>query len=77
MTNVLGLKDARVHGSKVSMDRDMYRRSSSEILRPILLLAKQELLQCHSIAMSGNPLARGDIDDFGRWRLVRLFSILY
>ncbi|KAF4335127.1 NLRC3, partial [Fusarium beomiforme] len=44
-------------------DPEGARRVSSEVLRPILLLLKRQACLCHSITMSGNLIAPGDVEE--------------
>ncbi|PFH61342.1 hypothetical protein XA68_17591 [Ophiocordyceps unilateralis] len=39
------------------------RSTTSELLRPMLMLWKQQLCVCHSISLSGNPLGSQDVDE--------------
>ncbi len=65
LTNCMGVLDNRSSQMRGSTDFGTYRRISSEILRPILMLARAGLCTCHSINMSGNPLSPVDIDELG------------
>jgi len=63
LANCLGIRDKRSSQARVSVDYASCRRTSSEIVRPILALARAELCTCHSITMSGNPLLSSDVDE--------------
>jgi hypothetical protein len=63
LTNVLGTQQAQP--IRRTFDDTGSRSISSEILRPLLLLARSQLCVCHSIAMSGNMLGSSEIDDLG------------
>ncbi|PHH77678.1 hypothetical protein CDD80_330 [Ophiocordyceps camponoti-rufipedis] len=44
-------------------DLGSLRSITSELVRPLLMLWKQQLCVCHSISLSGNPLAPQDVDE--------------
>ncbi|KAM0204621.1 hypothetical protein ACHAPI_000388 [Fusarium lateritium] len=46
-----------------SKDPEGFRRVSSEVLRPILLLLKRQACLCHSITMSGNLISPNDVEE--------------
>lgn len=72
MTNVLGLHHANRRRSRSQCDYDGLRKTSSEMLRPMLVLWKQQLCACHSVSLSGNPIAPHDVDE-----LANLFGLDY
>lgn len=61
--NCLGLSARRPTHSRRSLDSSTYRRTSSEILSPILMLARAGLCTCRNLVMSGNPLLLSDVDE--------------
>lgn len=65
LTNCLGVQAKRSSRTRASTDLAAYRKTSSEILRAILMLTRAELSVCNSITFSGNPLAQGDVDELG------------
>ncbi|RDA86709.1 hypothetical protein CP532_4222, partial [Ophiocordyceps camponoti-leonardi (nom. inval.)] len=49
--------------SRSSCDFGKLRSVTSELVRPMLILWRQQLCVCHSISFSGNPLASQDVDE--------------
>ncbi|CAG9971837.1 unnamed protein product [Clonostachys byssicola] len=64
LTNVLGLQTRGNQQSRTQPDYTKLCKTSSEMLRPITLLARGQLQTCHTINMSGNPVAVDDIEEF-------------
>lgn len=67
LTNVWGLRNPNKPHSRASIDYTGVPKMSSEILRPLLMLVRQGLCSCRSISLSGNPLARSDVDELGSY----------
>jgi hypothetical protein len=65
LTNVLGIQTRGNQQSRTQPDYTKLCKTSSEMLRPITLLARGQLQTCHTINMSGNPVAVDDIEEFG------------
>ncbi|KND95287.1 hypothetical protein TOPH_00485 [Tolypocladium ophioglossoides CBS 100239] len=63
MTNVLGLQSPNQRQSRLQCDYSSLRKMSSEMLRPMLALWRERMCVCHSISMSGNPVAPQDVDE--------------
>ncbi|POR37921.1 Uncharacterized protein TPAR_01874 [Tolypocladium paradoxum] len=63
MANVLGLQSSNQRQSRLQCDYGNLRKMSSEMLRPILMLWREQMCVCHSISMSGNPVAPQDVDE--------------
>lgn len=64
VSDVLGLagrKNNRL--SRLQCDMASLSKTTSEILRPFLELLRRKLCVCHSISLSGNPVAAGDLDE--------------
>lgn len=49
------------------MDYTGLRKMSSELLRPMLMLMRRQLFHCHSLTMSGTPLAHQDVEELGKY----------
>lgn len=66
MSNIsgLGAKTNRLRRSQ--HDIASLSQTSSEILRPFLELLRRQLCVCHSLSLSGNPIACQDLDDLGK-----------
>lgn len=65
LTNTVGVRNHRNKQNRGPTDYASYRKSSSEMLSPLLMLSRRQLGMCQSFAMSGNPVAQSDIDDLG------------
>lgn len=65
ISNILGLRSFRSRQSHASVDGTSAQKLSSEILRPILALLRQQLCRCHSLTISGNLLAQSDVEELG------------
>lgn len=65
LANVWGLQNSNKPHSRVSVDYTSMRKMSSEILRPLLMLLRQQLSTCRSISISDNPLAFSDVGELG------------
>ncbi|KJZ78965.1 hypothetical protein HIM_01738 [Hirsutella minnesotensis 3608] len=63
LENVLGLQGSTRRQSRLKCDFGSLRAMSSELLRPILMLWRQQLSVCHSVSLSGNPLDPADVDE--------------
>ncbi|KAL7798396.1 hypothetical protein V8C37DRAFT_201248 [Trichoderma ceciliae] len=62
LTNTVGLqRPKRPQTGRGSINHSAMRKMSSEIIRPLSMLLKTQLCHCHSISMSGNPIAPGDV----------------
>ncbi|KAG6259721.1 hypothetical protein E4U24_000036 [Claviceps purpurea] len=63
MSNIsgLGAKTNRLRRSQ--HDMTSLSQISSEILRPFLELLRRQMCVCHSLSLSGNPIACQDLDD--------------
>lgn len=72
MTNVLGLQSSSQRQSRLQCDYGSLRKMSSEMLRPMLMLWREQMCVCHSISMSGNPVAPHDVDELGTWTCRKL-----
>ncbi|KAM4054739.1 leucine rich repeat protein [Hirsutella rhossiliensis] len=64
LNNVLGLQIADRRQSRLKCDLGSLRTMSSELLRPMMMLWREQLCACHSVSLSGNPLALPDVDEF-------------
>ncbi|PHH91376.1 hypothetical protein CDD83_684 [Cordyceps sp. RAO-2017] len=63
MTNVLGLQSKDRRQGRLNCDLGRLHAMSSEMFRPMLMLWRHQLCVCHSISLSGNPLAPQDVDE--------------
>ncbi|KFG83093.1 leucine rich repeat protein [Metarhizium anisopliae] len=63
MSNVLGLGDKANRLSRYQYDLTSLSKTTLEILRPFLELWRRQLCICHSISLSGNPIALDDLDE--------------
>ncbi|PHH76024.1 hypothetical protein CDD82_4165 [Ophiocordyceps australis] len=63
MSNILGLQSLKPRQSRLQCDYDDLRARSSEVIRPILMLWKQQSCVCHSLVLSGNPIASQEVED--------------
>ncbi|KAF4124125.1 Leucine rich repeat protein [Geosmithia morbida] len=61
--NCLGLSIRRSAQARRSVDSSGHRRTSSELLSPIMMLARAGLCMCRNLVMSGNPLLLSDVDE--------------
>lgn len=66
LANVFGLQTTDRVQSRLKCDMESLRTMSSELLRPMLILWREQLCACHSVSLSGSPLARSDVDELGR-----------
>ncbi|KAJ6446376.1 leucine rich repeat protein [Purpureocillium lavendulum] len=62
LTNTLGLQTSQ-RLSRFQYDHEALCKKSSELLRPILMLWRQQMSVCQGISMSNNPIAPGDMDE--------------
>ena len=65
VSDILGLGSRNMRLSRLQCDMGSLRERSSEIVRPILTVLKRHLSVCHSVSLSGNPLADADVDELG------------
>lgn len=65
LTNIYGARNASSRQIQPRADSTQTQQLSSEILRPILLLLRQQLSLCHGFSLNGNALAEADIEDLG------------
>ncbi|KAF7558668.1 hypothetical protein G7046_g5497 [Stylonectria norvegica] len=66
LTSILGSRSSMTRQSRTQIDYEDLRKMSSEVLRPINLLLRQQLSYCHGLTLSGNPLASGDVEDLAK-----------
>lgn len=65
LANCLGLQHGSQRLSRLQRDLDGLCKKSSEFLRPILTLWRQQMCVCQSVILSGNPIAFGELDELG------------
>lgn len=65
LTNVSGQQTKSRRMSRLQSDLAHAHKMSSEVMRPMLMLLRRQLSVCHSISMSGNSIAPGDLDELG------------
>ncbi|CAM1505561.1 Fc.00g111980.m01.CDS01 [Cosmosporella sp. VM-42] len=70
LTNVLGAQNLTKRQSQAKVDLEQCRQYFSEVLRPILILIKNQLCLCHGITVTGNPLSLGDVEDLANLLLL-------
>ncbi|KHN95101.1 leucine rich repeat protein [Metarhizium album ARSEF 1941] len=63
MSDILGIGNKKNRLSRYQYDLTSLSKATSEILRPFLELWRRQLCICHSISLSGNPIAPEDLDE--------------
>lgn len=66
LSNILGFQTVITRQNRLKFDPEQARRLCSEVLRPILLLLKNQQCLCNGIILDGNPLASADVEDLGK-----------